>query len=106
MKRLLMLAFVVVLCWPALAHAVVLQAEVAEVQDGKTIIVTNMGRQLKVVLKGADAPEAGQVYGDVARQHLADLILGRRVAVEYTELRRSESVVARVYCDNVDIGQQ
>lgn len=107
MRRTLIFAFLILLCWPALtAQAGVLQALVVEVHDGNTITVVNVGRRIKVVLKGANAPVEEQPYSDVARQHLADLILGKQVAVEYTELGKGGYLVGKVFYDKMDVGQQ
>ena len=107
MRRTLIFAFLILLIWPALTvKAGVLQALVVEVHDGNTITVENVGRRIKVVLKGANAPVEDQPYSDVARQHLADLILGKQVAIEYTELGKGGYLVGKVFYDKMDVGQQ
>jgi endonuclease YncB( thermonuclease family) len=106
MKRVQVLACLLLLCLPALARATSLQAKVVEIVDGNTMIVINVNRRIKVVLKGSDAPEDSQPFGDVARQHLADLVLGKEVLVDYTELGRDGHLVAKVFCNEMDVGQQ
>jgi endonuclease YncB( thermonuclease family) len=106
MKRILVITLVAMLCWPTLVEAGTLHAQVVEIHDGRTITVVNMGRRLKIILKAADAPEGDQPYADIARQHLADLILGKQVIVEYTELASGSVLVARVFCNEMDVGQQ
>jgi endonuclease YncB( thermonuclease family) len=106
MKRSLAFACLLLLCLPALANANSLQAKVVEIVDGNTMIVINVNRRIKVVLKGSDAPEEGQPFGDVARQHLADLVLGKEVLVDYTELGRDSHLVAKVFCNEMDVGEQ
>lgn len=106
MGRTLAIALLIVFCLSLPTHADTLQVMVVEVQDGKTIIVENTGRRIKVVLKGADAPELGQPLGDVARQHLSNLILGKQVAVEFTGMAYGSHFVAKVFSGDVDINLQ
>jgi endonuclease YncB( thermonuclease family) len=106
MKRVQVFACLLLLCLPALARATSLQAKVVEIVDGNTMIVINVNRRIKIVLKGSDAPEDAQAFGDVARQHLADLVLGKEVLVDYTELGRDGHLVAKVFCNEMDVGQQ
>ena len=82
MKLILVTAFLAVLCSPALVRAGTIQAVVLEINDGKTITVENLHRPVKVVLRGVEPPEADQPYGEVARQHLTDLILGKQVTIQ------------------------
>jgi endonuclease YncB( thermonuclease family) len=106
MKRVQVFACLLLLCLPALARATSLQAKVVEIVDGNTMIVINVNRRIKIVLKGSDAPEDSQLFYDVARQHLADLVLGKEVLVDYTELGRDGHLVAKVFCNEMDVGQQ
>lgn len=107
MRRTLALALLSVLCLPFQADAKTLLASVVEVQDGRTIIVENIGRRIKVILKGADAPELDQPMGDVARQHLSQLILGKQVSVELTGMdSRSRYFIAKVFSAGTDVSLQ
>ncbi|HVS82945.1 MAG TPA: thermonuclease family protein [Pyrinomonadaceae bacterium] len=87
------------------ASAMVLHVLVTEVRDGKSVVVMNGNRKLTVILEGVDAPELMQEYGDVARQHLTSLILGKEVDVHFTELQ-SANVVGKVVWNNMDVGLQ
>lgn len=50
------------------------------VRDGQTLVVIAAnGQKLNIVLKGVDAPELEQEFGDVAREHLAKLVLNKAV---------------------------
>jgi endonuclease YncB( thermonuclease family) len=107
MNRLLFcMALLIVLCSSFPTQAGTLQALVVEVQDGKTIIVENTNRRLKIILKGVEVPEANQPYGDAARQHLSDLILKRPVAVELTGLGSQSLLIAKIFWDEKDISLQ
>lgn len=107
MKPILVIALLLLLCGHALpANANTLQGLVREVQDGKTIMVENTGRRIKVVLKGMDAPEQNQPYAAVATQHLTSLILNRPVTIELTGLGAGSTLIGKVICEEKDIALQ
>jgi endonuclease YncB( thermonuclease family) len=58
-------------------NAATLFGKVIEVPDGDVITIMNMNRPARIRLMGVDAPEKNQPFGDVARQHLSDLVLGK-----------------------------
>lgn len=101
--RVLVPLFLLFLASPA--NALVLRGLAAEVPNGNTIVIMSNGQRLTIFLKGVDAPELKQEFGDVAREHLASLILGKTVEVEVDELA-AEHVVGRVIFDRMDIGLQ
>lgn len=106
MRYIVVVSLLTVLYCALPVKANTLQAVVVEVNDGKTITVENTGRRVKVVLKAAEAPEADQPYGDVARRHLAGMVLNRQATIEYTGLGEGALLIARVFCDNRDVGLQ
>jgi endonuclease YncB( thermonuclease family) len=106
MKRLVVIALLLLCCHAQPASASTLQGLVREVHDGKTITVENTGRRIKVVLKGMDAPEQDQPYGKVALQHLSSLILNRPVTIELTGLGTGSTLIGRVICGERDIALQ
>lgn len=93
------------LCFAAPANALVLRGVASEVPTGNSIVIMSNGQRLTIVLTGVDAPELKQEFGDIARQHLATLVLGKKVDVEFSELTVGH-VVGKVTCDQVDIGLQ
>lgn len=93
------------LCLAAPANALVLRGLASQVPNGGSIVFLSNGQRLTVILKGVDAPDLKQEFGDVARQHLASLILGKIVDVEFDELTVGH-VVGRVMYDRMDIGLQ
>ncbi len=105
MKIALSLVPLFLLCFAAPANAVVLRGVVSEVTDGESMVIISNRQKLTVVLKGVDAPELAQAFGDVARQHLASLILNKPVEVDFSELTAGH-VVGKVICNQVDIGLQ
>jgi endonuclease YncB( thermonuclease family)/thiol-disulfide isomerase/thioredoxin len=105
MKLNRILIFLFLLFAVAPANALVLRGVVSEVRDGQSMVLTTGGRKLVVVLKGVDAPELKQEFGDVAQQHLASLILDKAVEVDFSQLE-GEHVVGKVFCNQMDIGLQ
>ena len=56
---------------------------VVGVSDGDTLTVLDPGNvQHRIRLKGIDAPEKGQPYGQAAKKRLSDLAFGQSVTVE------------------------
>lgn len=87
-------------------RAASLFGKVIDVTDGDAITVFNLNRPVKVKLMGIDAPEPGQPYAEVAKQHLKDLVLNKLVSVEYSGLGQNGSLVGRVILDGADICAQ
>ncbi len=78
----------------------VMVARVTSVPDGDTItVVDEEKREHKVKLKGIDAPELGQVFGDKARQALESLLLGKTPWIESHEIDRDGFVKGKVYLE-------
>lgn len=64
------------------ASAETFTARVIGVADGDTLTVLRAGRGEVVRLRGIDAPERGQPWGERAKQYVAALAFGQVVAVE------------------------
>jgi endonuclease YncB( thermonuclease family) len=92
------------LCAPA--HATGLYGRVIEVNDGDTITIFNLNKPVIVRLIGVAAPEQQQRFGDVAKQHLSDLILHRSVSVEYQGLVQNNYLLGTVFYREMDVGAQ
>ena len=97
--------FLFLLALAAPANAMVLRGLVSEVPDGRSVVVVSNGRKVTVFLKGVDAPELKQEFGDVARQHLASLILNKAVEIDFSELTGA-SLIGKVFHNQIDIGLQ
>lgn len=79
------------------APAASLHGQVVRVVDGDTISVADgRHRKLKVRLSGIDAPEKKQPYGRLASAHLATLLLGKAVTVEWNQRDAYGRVIGRV----------
>ncbi len=81
----------------AAASADTLTGKVVKVVDGDTGYVLDANyEQHKVRLAGIDAPERKQAYGLASRKHLASIVAGKQVAVEYQKRDRYGRIVGQV----------
>ena len=80
--------------------------KVIEVNEGDLITVSNLNRPVRVRLLGIDAPELTQPFGDISRQHLADLVLDKAVMVQYAGYTDDYALKARVTLEDRDICAQ
>ena len=82
MKNLLLL---LALCAAVAVHADI-TGRVVSVTDGDTIKMLDADNiEHKVRLRGIDAPEKGQPFGNASRNHLASMVAGKEVRVESTK---------------------
>jgi endonuclease YncB( thermonuclease family) len=87
----------------ASVRAEMLEGRVVRVTDGDTIIVLDANkRQHKVRLAGIDAPESKQPYGQASRKHLAELVAGKEVAVEWNKHDKYGRIVGKVMVASPD----
>ncbi len=99
--RLITLCFLVVLSVAASADT--LSGKVIKVADGDSITVLENNTQYKIRLQGIDAPERKQAFGNASRKHLASLVAGKEVKIEYQNYDRYGRVVGKVLVDYVDV---
>jgi endonuclease YncB( thermonuclease family) len=102
----LFIALTVAFCTAEGIQAAPLFGKVIEINDGDTITIFNLNRPVRVRLMGIDAPEKNQSFGDVAKQHLSDLIYDKFVSVEYSGLGQNGSLIGRVLINDLDVGAQ
>ena len=88
------------------ARASTLTGKVIEINDGDEITIFNMNRPVRIRLVGIDAPEKDQAFGEVAKQHLADLVFDKFVFVEYTGIGLHTDLIGRVLLNGADINAQ
>jgi endonuclease YncB( thermonuclease family) len=101
-------ASVVALCaiflLPFAASAYSLTGAVVRVVDGDTIYVLDGNyEQHKIRLAGIDAPERKQAYGLASRKHLASIVAGQQVSIEYQKHDRYGRIVGKVLHDGIDV---
>lgn len=82
-----------------------LHGKVSDVFDGESIAILSQTHTLKVKLIGVAPPEKRQAYADIARQHLADLILNKFVVVRYSAMRDGH-LVGQVLLGEMDVCAQ
>src|SRR5687768_6730249 len=88
----------------SLVQAETLSGRVVKIADGDTVtILDKSNRQHKVRLVGIDAPERKQAFGTVSRQNLADLVFGKKVAVEWSKQDHYQRVLGKVLLNGQDI---
>lgn len=78
------------------AHADTLTGRVVKVSDGDTITVLTGRTQHRVRLAGIDAPEIKQPFGQASRKHLASMVAGKTVTVEWSKRDRYGRKVGKV----------
>ena len=84
------------------AHADI-TGRVVAVTDGDTIkVLDGSNTEHKIRLTGIDAPERGQPYGTVSRDHLASVVAGKEVKVESTKNDRYGRVLGKVWVQPAD----
>ena len=103
LRILILLALPLAVCSSGSASS--LQGKVAEVVDGDSIAVISQNHPVKVRLVGVAAPQKGQSFADVARQHLSDLILNKYVFVRVSALREGY-LVGQVLLADMDVSAQ
>lgn len=87
----------------ALAQAEILTGQVVKIADGDTLTVLDTSKQQhRIRLTGIDAPERKQAFGTVSRQHLANLVFGRAVTVEWRKRDRYQRILGKVLVDGQD----
>src|ERR1043166_6309306 len=104
--RSTLLVLAVYACACVYAQATSFVGKVIEINDGDEITIFNMNRPVRIRLIGMDAPERNQPFGDIARQHLSDLVYGKQVLVEYSGIGEHSSLIGRVLLNDVDISAQ
>jgi len=92
------------LLWALPAPAATLTGRVVRVVDGDTLVVLSAGdAQHKVRLAGIDAPERAQPYGHKSTEHLAGLVAGRFVVVDWEKWDRYGRIVGKVLLAHEDV---
>ncbi len=85
------------------AFADTLTGKVVKITDGDTLYVLDANyEQPKIRLTGIDAPERRQAYGLASRKHLASIVAGQQVTVEYQKRDRYGRIVGKVLLDGIN----
>jgi endonuclease YncB( thermonuclease family) len=101
------LVFITLLFFSLLSLAEELIGKVIKVSDGDTITVLDSNNQKhKVRLKGIDAPESQQLYGDISTQSLAELVYDKEVVVNWDKKDKYYRILGRVVIDGRNINYE
>ncbi len=80
-----------------------LTGKVVKITDGDTLYVLDANYQeRKIRLAGIDAPERKQAYGLASRKHLASIVAGQQVTVEYQKRDRYGRILGKVLLAGID----
>ena len=101
MKYLLLILFTTF----SFAHGV--SGKVVSISDGDTFtLLDDKNVQHKIRLAEIDAPENSQPFGKAAKKKLSDLIFGKIVQVDYTELDRYGRIIGKVFIGQIYISEE
>lgn len=88
-------------------QAEVYVATVTRVLDGDTVYIDAGDRKhVRIRLKGVDAPEKDQTKGDLAKEVLTQMVLGKEVLVNSFGKDKYGREVAQIGCDGQDAGAE
>ena len=97
------IAFITLLFLSLVSLADELIGKVIKVSDGDTITVLDSNNQKhKIRLKGIDAPESQQVYGDISTQSLSELVYDKEVLVTWDKKDKYYRILGKVIVDGND----
>lgn len=97
------LAFFCLLFFTLVVLAEELIGKVIKVSDGDTITILDSNNQKhKVRLKGIDAPESQQVYGDISTQSLTELVYDKEVLITWDKKDKYYRILGKVTVDGRD----
>jgi endonuclease YncB( thermonuclease family) len=97
------LTFIILLFFSLLSLAEELIGKVIKVSDGDTITVIDSNNQKhKIRLKGIDAPETKQAFGDISTQSLTELVYDKEVVVHWDKKDKYYRILGKVKVDGRD----
>lgn len=103
MKQMRYFIFTILFLFSLHSFAEELIAKVIKVSDGDTItVLDNNNQKHKIRLKGIDAPESQQVYGDISTQSLAELVYDKEVLVTWDKKDKYYRILGKVIVDGRD----
>ncbi len=84
----------------------VVEGRIVGVLDGDTVdLLTDGLMQQRIRLRGIDAPEKRQAFGNRSKQALSALVFGRRATVAYSKVDRYDRWVGRITVNGVDVSR-
>jgi len=95
---------VVGLCFLSLsAHALTITGRVVGIADGDTLTLLDSNQQQhKIRLRGIDAPENAQPFGQKSKSNLSALVFNREVVAECSKKDRYQWEICKIVVNGVD----
>lgn len=101
--KLPLLGLLLLSTWAGALYGETIQGAVVGISDGDTITVLDSNKtQHKVRLAGIDAPEKAQAFGERSKQHLSDLVFGKKVIVDWNKTDKYGRTVGKVIVNGQD----
>ncbi len=101
------LVFIFLLFSSLLSFAEELIGKVIKVSDGDTITVLDSNNQKhKIRLRGIDAPESQQAFGDISTQSLSELVFDKEVLVTWDKKDKYYRILGKVIVDGRDVNYE
>ncbi len=99
--------FIIFLLFSLVSLAEELIGKVIKVSDGDTITVLDSNNQKhKIRLKGIDAPESQQVFGNISTQSLSELVYDKEVLITWDKKDKYYRILGKVIVDGMDINYE
>lgn len=100
-RFLLLLVATLLVANPSAADT--LQGRVVGIADGDTVTVLDSSNtQFKIRLKGIDAPEKKQAFGNKSKEFLSALVFNKLVTVEYYKQDKYGRTLGKIIVDGID----
>ncbi len=97
------LTFLILLFYTIISFAEELIGKVIKVSDGDTITVLDSNNQKhKIRLRGIDAPESQQAFGDISTQSLSELVFDKEVLVSWDKKDKYYRILGKVIIEGND----
>ena len=103
-RRIALIGLTACLIFGTSSQAAVLHGRVDRVIDGDTLVVVTEDDEMKVRIRGIDAPETEQEFGEEARLMLNRLAKGRNVIVLSDGMDGYGRVLASIAVSGTDLG--
>ncbi|MBF0609516.1 MAG: thermonuclease family protein [Magnetococcales bacterium] len=99
-----LLSIILTACQPAKK-----EGEIVRVVDGDTVVAMLDGNETRLRLAQIDAPESNQPYGKESRQHLAAMVMGKKVSIIIPPTKnkdRYNRTMATLFLGNTNINAE
>ena len=104
MSKFHLVGAIVACCLCSTVQAQVFHGRVDRVIDGDTIVVITEDDNIRVRIRGIDAPESNQEFGGESRLALEELLNGRTVVLKSDQQDRYGRTLASVAVSGTDVG--